>query len=145
MFDLSWIELLFCAALALIVIGPRDLPKLFQAGGRLVAKSRKMYKDVLGNMKQLEREVDIASGNSSEKQNWREYLPEEVRHLPADFIPGSMTAEQHQQRHLQASQQVTPPTGEAPETAQQGNTSSSNNTAQVDPSQKPDAQGTSQP
>ncbi|GGD77618.1 Sec-independent protein translocase subunit TatA/TatB [Lacimicrobium alkaliphilum] len=142
MFDLSWIELLFCAVLALIVIGPKDLPKLFQAGGRLVAKSRKMYKDVLGNMKQLEREVDIASGNSTETQNWRQYLPDEVRHLPADFIPGSMTAEQHQQRQQQASQPPPPPEATVAQTERQKDVSDS---IKTDPSENPATQGTSQP
>ncbi|WP_416306180.1 Sec-independent protein translocase subunit TatA/TatB [Neptunicella sp. SCSIO 80796] len=99
MFDLSWIELVFCAVLALIVIGPKDLPKLFKAAGQLMAKARKMYKDILGSMQQLEREVNIASGQNSKDDQWRELLPEEVRNLPADFLPGSMSAEQHQQRH----------------------------------------------
>ena len=99
MFDLSWMELLFCAVLALIVIGPKDLPKLFKAVGQFIAKARKMYKNMLGSVQQLEREVDIASGKQLVNENWRDMLPEEVRHLPSDFLPGSMTAEQHQQRH----------------------------------------------
>ncbi|WP_340679061.1 twin-arginine translocase TatA/TatE family subunit [Paraglaciecola sp.] len=98
MFDLSWMELLFCAVLALIVIGPKDLPKLFRAVGQFIAKARKMYKNMLGSMQQLEREVDIASGKQQHNESWRDLLPEEVRHLPSDFLPGSMTAEQHQQR-----------------------------------------------
>jgi sec-independent protein translocase protein TatB len=98
MFDLSWMELLFCAVLALIVIGPKDLPKLFKAVGQFIAKARKMYKNMLGSMQQLEREVDIASGKPQINENWRDLLPDEVRHLPSDFLPGSMTAEQYQQR-----------------------------------------------
>ncbi|WP_068381596.1 Sec-independent protein translocase subunit TatA/TatB [Paraglaciecola hydrolytica] len=98
MFDLSWMELLFCAVLALIVIGPKDLPKLFKAVGQFIAKARKMYKNMLGSVQQLEREVDIASGKQQVNENWRDMLPEEVRHLPSDFLPGSMTAEQHLQR-----------------------------------------------
>ncbi|MGQ7273915.1 Sec-independent protein translocase subunit TatA/TatB [Marinobacter sp. V034] len=97
MFDLSWVELLFCGALALIVIGPKDMPQLFRAGGRLMAKARRTYSDVIGSMHQLEREVDIASGKNG-KDDWRNLMPEEIRNLPADFQPGSMTAQQHQQR-----------------------------------------------
>ena len=98
MFDWSWMELLFCAVLALIVIGPKDLPKLFRAVGQFIAKARKIYKNMLGSIQQLEREVDIASGKQQHNENWRDLLPEEVRHLPSDFLPGSMTAEEHQQR-----------------------------------------------
>ncbi|MBT1064199.1 twin-arginine translocase TatA/TatE family subunit [Bowmanella sp. Y26] len=99
MFDLSWMELLFVGVLALLVIGPKDLPALFRTGGQLLAKVRRMYKDMLGSINQLEREVDIASGNSKQPdEQWRQWLPEEVRNLPADFQPGSMSAEQHAER-----------------------------------------------
>lgn len=98
MFDLSWVELLFCGALALIVIGPRDMPQLFRAGGRLLSKSRRLYSDVVGSMHQLEREVDMASGKGPEHENWRNLIPEDLRNLPADFRPGSFTAEDHQRR-----------------------------------------------
>lgn len=98
MFDLSWVELLFCGALALIVIGPKDMPQLFRAGGRLLGKARRLYSDVVGSMHQLEREVDIASGKGPEHGNWRNLIPENLRNLPADFRPGSLTAEDHQRR-----------------------------------------------
>ena len=98
MFDLSWVELLFCGALALIVIGPKDMPQLFRAGGRLLSKGRRLYSDVVGSMHQLEREVDIASGKGPEHENWRSLIPEDLRNLPADFRPGSLTAEDHQRR-----------------------------------------------
>lgn len=105
MFDLSWMELLFVAVLALIVIGPKDLPALFRTGGKLMAKGRRMYKDMLGSISQLEREVDMASGKTSQpEQQWRQWLPDEVRNLPADFTPGSMSAEQHAERRSQLDQ-----------------------------------------
>ena len=45
MFDLGWQELLIIAIVTLIVVGPKDLPKLFNRAGRLV-----------GNIKQISRE-----------------------------------------------------------------------------------------
>ena len=45
MFDLGWQELLLVAAVTLLVVGPKDLPKLFKKAGRLV-----------GNIKQISRE-----------------------------------------------------------------------------------------
>ena len=45
MFDLGWQELLIIAIVTLIVVGPKDLPKLFNKAGRLV-----------GNIKQISRE-----------------------------------------------------------------------------------------
>jgi sec-independent protein translocase protein TatB len=103
--DISWIELLFVAVLALLVIGPKDLPALFKAGGKVLAKGQRLYRSVLRSMQQLEQEVARSNDprskdpNASAEQGWEHLLPEEVRNLPADFLPGSMTAEQHAERH----------------------------------------------
>ena len=45
MFDLGWQEILIIAIVTLIVVGPKDLPKLFNRAGKLV-----------GNIKQISRE-----------------------------------------------------------------------------------------
>ncbi len=45
MFDLGWQELLIIAIVTLIVVGPKDLPMLFNKAGKLV-----------GNIKQISRE-----------------------------------------------------------------------------------------
>lgn len=107
--DISWIELLFVAVLALLVIGPKDLPALFKAGGKVLAKGQRLYRSILRSMQQLEQEVARSDDpNARTEQGWEHLLPEEVRNLPADFLPGSMTAEQHAERHrliAQAQQQ----------------------------------------
>tara|TARA_R110002012_G_scaffold72941_3_gene186307 strand:+ start:1007 stop:1435 length:429 start_codon:yes stop_codon:yes gene_type:complete len=96
MFDLSWLELSFVAALALIVIGPKDLPKLFSMLSHVMNKSKRMLNDVKGSVKQLENEINISQGQQS--NHWKDYLPEEIQHLPDDFTPGSMSAEAHRAR-----------------------------------------------
>ena len=99
MFDLSVPELFFVAVLALLIIGPKDLPELFQLFGKLMAKIRRMYADLQGSMSQLQKEVNIVSGKSKPgDDSWREFLPPEIRTLPDDFTPGSMTQEEHQAR-----------------------------------------------
>lgn len=45
MFDLGWTELLVIGIVALIVVGPRDLPGLFRAAGRFVGKARGMARE----------------------------------------------------------------------------------------------------
>ena len=40
MFDLGWTELLVIGIVALIVVGPKDLPVLFKKGGQLLGGSR---------------------------------------------------------------------------------------------------------
>ncbi len=45
MFDIGWSELLLIGVVALIVIGPEDLPKLFHTLGRLTARARSMARE----------------------------------------------------------------------------------------------------
>ena len=45
MFDLGWSELLVIGIVALIVVGPKDLPVLFRNVGRFMGKARGMARE----------------------------------------------------------------------------------------------------
>ncbi len=45
MFDLGWSELLVIGVVALIVVGPKDLPMLFRNVGRFVGKAKGMARE----------------------------------------------------------------------------------------------------
>ena len=45
MLDLGWTELLVIGIVALIVVGPKDLPGMFQAVGRFVGKAKGMARE----------------------------------------------------------------------------------------------------
>ncbi|MDO5621438.1 MAG: Sec-independent protein translocase protein TatB [Paracoccus sp. (in: a-proteobacteria)] len=45
MFDIGWSELLLIGVVALIVVGPKDLPRLFHALGRFTARARAMARE----------------------------------------------------------------------------------------------------
>lgn len=45
MFDVGWSELLLIGVVALIVLGPEDLPKLFRTMGRITARARSMARE----------------------------------------------------------------------------------------------------
>jgi sec-independent protein translocase protein TatB len=45
MFDLGWSELLVIGVVALIVVGPKDLPKMFRTLGQVTAKARSMARE----------------------------------------------------------------------------------------------------
>jgi sec-independent protein translocase protein TatB len=45
MFDIGWTELLLIGIVALVVIGPKDLPEMFRTLGRFTAKARGMARE----------------------------------------------------------------------------------------------------
>jgi sec-independent protein translocase protein TatB len=45
MFDIGWTELLVIGVVALLVIGPKELPEMFRTLGRFTAKVRSMARD----------------------------------------------------------------------------------------------------
>ncbi len=45
MFDLGWTELMLIGIVALIVVGPKDLPNLFRSVGQFVGKAKGMARE----------------------------------------------------------------------------------------------------
>ena len=52
MLDIGWSELLLIGVVALVVIGPEDLPKLFHTLGRLTARARGMAREFTSAMEE---------------------------------------------------------------------------------------------
>ncbi len=64
MFDLGWTELLLIGIVALIVVGPKDLPVMFRTLGRYTARLRAMARDFTRAMEEAADESgvrDVAS------------------------------------------------------------------------------------
>ena len=55
MLDIGWSELLLIAVVALIVVGPKDLPHMFNALGRFTAKVRGMAREFTSAMEDASR------------------------------------------------------------------------------------------
>lgn len=80
MLDLGWAELMFLAVLALVVVGPQDLPKLARALGKLWGRLQRFYRDSLVQLHKLETEMDLASKPDQRDQpSYYDLLPEHVR------------------------------------------------------------------
>src|SRR5882672_2942682 len=60
MFDISWNELLVIAAVALVVIGPKDLPKVLRQLTQWIKKARELAADFQRNVDEMMREADLS-------------------------------------------------------------------------------------
>ena len=60
MFDLGWTELLVIGIVALIVVGPKDLPGMFRTVGRFVGKAKGMARDFSRAMNDAADEAGVS-------------------------------------------------------------------------------------
>jgi sec-independent protein translocase protein TatB len=61
MLDIGWSELAVIAAVAIIVIGPKDLPLALKAVGQWVAKARSLAREFQGSVDEMIREAERAA------------------------------------------------------------------------------------
>ena len=59
MFDIAWSELMLIGAVALVVIGPKDLPKAMRTVGQAVGKIRRMAGEFQGQFNDAMREAEL--------------------------------------------------------------------------------------
>jgi sec-independent protein translocase protein TatB len=59
MFDIAWSEMLVIGAVALVVIGPKDLPKALRACGEFVGKVKRMASEFQGQFNDAMREAEL--------------------------------------------------------------------------------------
>lgn len=59
MFDIGWSELLVIGVVALIVVGPKDLPVMFRTLGRMTGKARGMAREFSRAMDDAARESGV--------------------------------------------------------------------------------------
>jgi sec-independent protein translocase protein TatB len=60
MFDISWTEFLLIGVVALIVIGPKELPAVLRTLGQWTRKLRSMAADFQGQFQEAMREAEMA-------------------------------------------------------------------------------------
>lgn len=97
MFDLGWAELAFLVVLALVVIGPQDLPRLARITGQCWGKLQRFYRDSLLGIRKLENEIELASQPDQRHQpSYYDLLPEHVR-LAMEHAEPIRDPQQHQQ------------------------------------------------
>ena len=59
MFDIGWTEMIAIAIVAILVMGPRELPRALRTAGKFIAKARSMARDFQSGFDDLVREAEL--------------------------------------------------------------------------------------
>ena len=83
MFDIAWSELLLIGAVALIFIGPKELPGLLVNIGRWVRRARSMASEFQSSLDQAVREAEV----DQLKQKMNAAVMEAEKAMPSIDLP----------------------------------------------------------
>lgn len=84
MFDISWGELVLIGMVALIVIGPKELPTVLRTMGQWMTKIRRMASEFQGQFQEAMREAEMADlkkqvdGLTDPLKNFSDFNPVET-------------------------------------------------------------------
>ena len=78
MFDIGWDEMLFTAIIAIVVIGPKDLPRALRVAGQWVGKVRRVSGHFRSGIESMIREAEI----EEMEKKWREQNEAIMREHP---------------------------------------------------------------
>jgi sec-independent protein translocase protein TatB len=81
MFDIGWSELVVIAVVALIAIGPKELPGVLRMVGQWMGKARKMASEFQGQFQEAMREAEMADLKKSF---------DEVKDVATGLSPGAV-------------------------------------------------------
>lgn len=83
MFDIAPTELLLIIVVAILVIGPKDMPIALRTAGRWIAKMRRVSGHFRSGLETMIREAEM----EEMEKKWREQNEKIMRHHPADAPP----------------------------------------------------------
>ena len=86
MFDIGWSEFLVIAVVALIAIGPKELPGVLRMVGQWIGKARKMAGEFQGQFQEAMREAEMADLKKSF---------DEVKEAATGFTGGNIMTSLH--------------------------------------------------
>ena len=81
MFDIGWSELVVIAVVALIAIGPKELPGVLRMIGQWMGKARRMAAEFQGQFQEAMREAEMADLKKSF---------DEVKEAASGFTSGNL-------------------------------------------------------
>ena len=88
MFDIGWSELVVIAVVALIAIGPKELPGVLRMVGQWMGKARKMAAEFQGQFQEAMREAEMA-----DLMKQVDEVRDAAKVVSSDFDPLELTEE----------------------------------------------------
>lgn len=130
MLDIGWAEMLVVAVLLIIVVGPKDLPRLLRTTGRWVGKARAMAREFQNSLDEIARETDLDEIKRSVEAATRVDFKKELETSidPSGTMAGAFDHDPRDAEALSASD--TPGSGEAAD-IRSGATSDEDHAAQA--------------
>jgi sec-independent protein translocase protein TatB len=100
-FDIGWPELMLIGAVALVVIGPKDLPAALRVAGAWVRKARTMSREFQSSVEQMIRDAELDTVQRDLRQatefdiehHIREAIPDHFDEPPLPFADPPAVAE----------------------------------------------------
>lgn len=89
MLDIGWSELLLVAIVAIIVVGPKDLPRLMRTVGRYTSKARGLAREFRASFEELGRETELEEINREMERIRREDPVQQRTNAIAPPLPKS--------------------------------------------------------
>ncbi len=71
MFDVGWSEILVIAAVAIVVVGPKDLPRMLRTFGKTMGQVRRTANDFKRQFDEALREAEREAGLEDAKKQIR--------------------------------------------------------------------------
>lgn len=91
MLDIGWQELILIAILAIVVVGPKDLPKMMRVVGQWTGKARAMAREFQQSFEQMAQEAELEElrkeVNQIKDNNPITELRDDIQKIQDPFFP----------------------------------------------------------
>ncbi len=91
MFGLAWTEIGLIGVVAMVLIGPKDLPIAIRTISNLIKRARKMAGEFQGHVDEMVREADVTGGLSEVRQQISELRGFNLRDTVTKAVDGDGT------------------------------------------------------